>query len=69
MSDPSASGRRPGPSFVLEPETYAIPTLVLRDLDVDALDAFIAQQLKGSRAPFSVVEAAIAMIRRSFALR
>ncbi len=52
MSDPSASGRRPASPFVLEPETYAIPTLVLRDLDIDALDAFIAQQPKGSRAPF-----------------
>ena len=52
MSEPSANGRRSGHSFVLQPETFSIPTLVLRDLDVDALDTFIAQQLQGPRVPF-----------------
>ena len=31
---------------------FAIPSLVLRDLDIDALDAFIAQQVAPTGKPF-----------------
>ena len=52
MPEPSMSDRRSGPAFELAPQSIAIPTLVLRDLDVDDLDAFIAQQLRGAQTPF-----------------
>jgi septum site-determining protein MinC len=34
-----------GDPFVLESGAYPVPTLVLRDLDIDALDAFVARQV------------------------
>ena len=46
------SDRRAGPAFELAPRSFSIPMLVLRDLDLEALDAFIVQQLKGSQKPF-----------------
>jgi septum site-determining protein MinC len=55
MPEPSSVERPAGAPFVLESETFSIPTLVLRDLDIDALDAFIAQQVARAGKPFDQV--------------
>ena len=55
MSEGSSVENRAGVPFVLESETFAIPTLVLRDLDIDALDAFIAQQVMRAGRHFDQV--------------
>ena len=59
MPEQSSVKKGAGVPFVLESETFSIPTLVLRDLDIDALDAFIAKQVARAGKPFDQVPLAI----------
>lgn len=64
MSEKSSVKNGAGVPFVLESGTYSIPTLVLRDLDIDALDAFIAQQvMRAAGGPFDQVPLVIDLSR------
>ena len=63
MSEKSSVKNAAGVPFVLESGTYSIPTLVLRDLDIDALDAFIAQQVMRAARPFDQVPLVIDLSR------
>ena len=63
MSEKSSVKNGAGVPFVLESGTYSIPTLVLRDLDIDALDAFIAQQVMRAAGPFDQVPLVIDLSR------
>jgi septum site-determining protein MinC len=63
MPEKSSVKNEAGVPFVLESGTYSIPTLVLRDLDIDALDAFIAQQVMRAARPFDQVPLVIDLSR------
>ncbi len=63
MPEKSSVKNAAGVPFVLESGTYSIPTLVLRDLDIDALDAFIAQQVMRAARPFDQVPLVIDLSR------
>jgi septum site-determining protein MinC len=63
MPEKSSVKNAAGVAFVLESGTYSILTLVLRDLDIDALDAFIAQQVMRAVRPFDQVPLVIDLSR------
>ena len=52
MPEQSSVENGAGVPFVLESAAFSIPTLVLRDLDIDALDAFTARQVARAGNPF-----------------
>jgi septum site-determining protein MinC len=63
MPEQSSVKNAAGVPFVLESGTYSIPTLVLRDLDIDALDAFVAQQVARAARPLDQVPLVIDLSR------
>ena len=63
MPEQSSVKNAAGVPFVLESGTFSIPTLVLRDLDIDALDAFVAQQVARAARPLDQVPLVIDLSR------